>query len=264
MIRSPQDVNVIKDTLHKEASISIEWFKLNLILANPDKFQFILFENSAHTNKEFFNFQNVKIQCDTSVKLLGVTLDQKLSFNNHISNLVAQDGAQLSALISIKRYLDKSFKLILAKTFIFSHFKYCPNIVHIQILHLCEKNNSNKLEQIQKALNIALKCSNSDYELLLTLKLDKQISILIEVYKVLNNLNPSYIKDLFLEVKQPHFTRNSVSGLTIPSIKSTTYGLHSGKFYWAVLWNSLPSNLLAAENPNQFRSFLLELGGNSL
>ena len=262
---SNRDVNVIKDTLQKEASMAIEWFKLNLMEVNPDKFQFILFGNSAHKKQEFLELQNVKIQCETSVKLLGVTLDLKLSFNNHINNLAAKAGAQLSALTRIKRYLDESSKLTMAKTFIFSHFKYCP-----VIWHFCGRNNSNKLEQIQKrALNIALKSSSSDYELLLrqasltSLELERQKSILIEVYKTLNNLNPAYLKDLFLQVKQPHFTRNSVSGLTLPSIKSTTYGLHSVRFYGAVLWNSLPSNLQEAENLKQFRFLLQDWKGTA-
>ena len=153
----------------------------------------------------------------------------------------------------------------MAKTFIFSHFKYCP-----VIWHFCGRNNSNKLEQIQKsALNIALKSSSSVYELLLrqasltSLELERQKSILIEVYKTLNNLNPAYLKDLFLQVKQPHFTRNSVSGLTLPSIKSTTCGLHSVRFYGAVLWNSLPSNLQAAENLKQFRFLLQDWKGTA-
>ena len=98
--------------------MAIEWFKLNLMEVNPDKFQFILFGNSAHKKQEFLELQNVKIQCETSVKLLGVTLDQKLSFNNHINNLAAKAGAQLSALTRIKRYLDESSKLTMAKTFI--------------------------------------------------------------------------------------------------------------------------------------------------
>ena len=135
-------------------------------------------------------FSDVEIQCETSVKLLGVRLDYKLYFNEHINFLAAKAGAQLSALSRVQRFLDVDSKLILVKTFILSHFRYCPIV-----WHFCGKLNANKLEYIQKrALKLALDHSNEDYGQLLAkanlLEITRQKCILIEVYKSINNLNP--------------------------------------------------------------------------
>ena len=58
------------------------------MIVNPDKFQAILFQKG---NK---NKQNYKLQIDTeviattdSVKLLGITIDDKLNFYEYISNV---------------------------------------------------------------------------------------------------------------------------------------------------------------------------------
>ena len=120
--------------------------------ANPNKFEFILFVRNVNPVTESLSFSDVTIQCATEVKLLGVTLDYKLTFSTHINNLASKAEAQLCALNTIKHYLDKDARLTLAKTFILLHFRYWPII-----WHFCGKLNANKLENIQKrTLSIAL------------------------------------------------------------------------------------------------------------
>ena len=100
------DVNEVKKILINESVKAITWFEMNLMEANPDKFQFMLLGKSVIPEKESLKFSNVEIQCVTSVKLLGVTLDYKLNFNEHINFLAAKAGAQLSALSRVRRFLD--------------------------------------------------------------------------------------------------------------------------------------------------------------
>ena len=162
--------------------------------------------------------------------------------------------AQLSALSRVRRFLDVDSKLIVVKTFILSHFRYCQIV-----WHFCSKLNANKLENIQKrSLKLALDHSNEDYGQLLakanlsTLEVTRQKCILIEVYKSINNLNPVYLNDLFTRVNSVHFTRGSVMGLSVPSAMIVTYCSHSIKHFGTILWNSLPFHFQTAENINTF------------
>ena len=198
------DVNEVKKIVINESVKAITWFETNLMEANPDKFQFMLLGKSVIPEKKSLKFSNVEIQCETSVKLLGVTLYYKLNFNERINFLAAKAGGQLSSLSKVRRFLDIDSKLILVKTFILSHFRYCPIV-----WHFCGKLNANKLENIQKrALKLALDHSNEDYGQLLakanlttgTLEIKRQKCILIEVYKSINNLIPVYLNDLFTRV----------------------------------------------------------------
>ena len=107
---------------------AVDWFKINLMVANAEKFQFTLLGKNVCDETEYIEFSDVKIGCEPEVKLLGVKLDYKLSFNTHINNLASKARAQLSALTRIKRFLDQDSKLTLAKTFITSHFVYCSAV----------------------------------------------------------------------------------------------------------------------------------------
>jgi hypothetical protein len=253
-----KDILSIKKIIAKEASMAIKWFQINLMEANPEKFQFTLLGKNVCPETESLEFSDVKIECESEVKLLGVTLDYKLSFNTHTNNLASKAGAQLSALTRIKRYLDEGCKITLTKTFITSHFRYCP-----VVWHFCGQGNTEKLENIQKrSLSLALNQPNNDYGALLkkanltTLELTRQKCILIEVYKSVNNLNPNYLNNLFQKVNISHFTRNSVNGLCIPTTKTVSYGSHSVKHFGAILWNNLPSDIQTAENLNIFKERL--------
>ena len=159
-----KDTETVKNILTNEATLALHWFKINLMEANAEKFQFILLGKNVSPETEYLEFSDVKIGCEPEVQLLGVTLDYKLSFNTHVNNLAAKAGAQLSALTRIKKFLDQDSKLTLAKTFITSHFRYCP-----VVWHFCGQGNTVKLENIQKrALSLVFSLPDSDYYVLLS------------------------------------------------------------------------------------------------
>ena len=81
------NVATVKNRLCIETTRNISWFKNNLMEANPNKFEFILFGRKVNPVTESLSFSDVIIKCATEVKLLDVT-DYKLTFSSHINNLV--------------------------------------------------------------------------------------------------------------------------------------------------------------------------------
>ena len=55
--------------------------------ANPGKFQAIAVGKRTHSENICFNLGENSVDCEDSVKLLGVTIDFKLDFDEHISNV---------------------------------------------------------------------------------------------------------------------------------------------------------------------------------
>ncbi len=57
--------------------------------ANPSKFQFMLMK--SFTSKEllpnFIDINDTRIERDSQIKLLGITIDDKLKFDKHIDIL---------------------------------------------------------------------------------------------------------------------------------------------------------------------------------
>ena len=59
--------------------------------------------------------------------LLGIAIDDKLSFDKHVSTLFKKAARQLNVLCHLNHLLDekKHNKMIIYVTFIISNFNYC-------------------------------------------------------------------------------------------------------------------------------------------
>ena len=76
--------------ISKEESESTKnWFTENNMIVNPEKFQTIVLlkGNRNNNTKSTLNIENIIINTSKSVKLLGITIDNKLNFEEHISVL---------------------------------------------------------------------------------------------------------------------------------------------------------------------------------
>ena len=61
----------------------------------------------------------------------------------------------------------------------------------------------------------------------------------LEVFKCMNGLSPSYIKDLF-EMDMNSYDLRDNKKLVQPRVKTTLYGPRTIRYYGAHIWNMLP------------------------
>ena len=182
--RSSPDVNVILSNLKNDCQISLKWFDDNGMKANPSKFKFMIISLEYIEPQELMISEDVCLQSQTDIKVLGVTIDHRLTFNEHISVCTLTAARQLNALFLVSRYLDTKSKSILYNSFVASNFNYCP-----RVWHFCGVTNNNKLEKIQeRSLRILFNDYESDVHDLLdsiggqTLALRRLKYMLLEVY----------------------------------------------------------------------------------
>ena len=71
---------------------------------------------------------NARIWESQHHKLLGVTIDKNLKFNNHISDMCIKASRKLTALGRLSRLLPFAKRRLLMKSFIETQFSYCPLI----------------------------------------------------------------------------------------------------------------------------------------
>ena len=91
---------------------SIDWFKNNNMIANPDKFQAIIMnirKENQITHK--LKIHNNEIETTKSVKLLGIEVDNQLSFNQHISKLCSKAAMQLIAICRLAKFMGHKEKI---------------------------------------------------------------------------------------------------------------------------------------------------------
>ena len=94
------------NTLEKETGVALSWLENNEMIANPEKFHAILLrKNQTNTSGEQININGKMIKSEETVKLLGVTLDYRLDFDPHISNICKKAAAQLNVLKRLKAFI---------------------------------------------------------------------------------------------------------------------------------------------------------------
>ena len=94
--------------------------------ANPDKFHFMLISTKAQNIDTLDIGNGTIIKSESHIKALGVEIDCKLNFNEHVSATCKKAALQLNALARISRFLDVSSRKVIYNSFIFSNFNYCP------------------------------------------------------------------------------------------------------------------------------------------
>ena len=95
--------------------------------ANSDQFKaFLIDKIGANYTNEKKQLSNEDVQLVPSVKLQGITTDDCLTFNEHISNMCKSAANQLNALIRLKTFLSSNERKVLVNSFVLSSFNYCP------------------------------------------------------------------------------------------------------------------------------------------
>ena len=164
------------------------------MIVNAVKFQAIILYKKESEAKYKLTIDNNDIESTKSVKLLSITIDDCLRFDQHISNLCSKAAMKLNAFGRLQKYMGKSVKLTIVNSSIYANFNYCPLVLE----------SIRKIEKIKKhCLKIVLDDYDSDYDVLLrksgkvTMEIKRLRVLVIEIFKTVNNLHPNYMKDIF-------------------------------------------------------------------
>ena len=86
--------------LPSESVKTIKWFKENKMIVNADKFQVLLIDKRKqdHTN-EVVQIEEQSTKAVPLVELLGIQIDDKLSFNIPISKICNSEANQLNTIL---------------------------------------------------------------------------------------------------------------------------------------------------------------------
>ena len=112
----------------------------------------------VHTN-EIFKIGSKEIKAASQVKLLGVKLDNKLNFEQHINRFCKSAANQLNALIRLKRVLGFQERKVLVNSFDLSNFRYCT-----LVWMFASSKSLTKIENLNKrALSLMFDHYSSSY-----------------------------------------------------------------------------------------------------
>ena len=90
-----------------------------------------------------------------------------------------------------------------------------------------------------------------------SMKVKRLKSLCIEIYKTLNDLNPSYMKKFFpIKLQNKPVRTFHEKNLIVPTVKSTTFGTNSLRSMGPKIWNNLPNDLKSSETLSKFKNII--------
>ena len=222
------------------------------MVANPAKFQ-VMFLGTNDPNLGL-NIDGKIISNSSEVKLLGVILDNKLSFLPHIKDICSKATRKTKALLRIRNYLNDKTAKLLCNSFILSNFNYCP------LIWMFSNKEGNALLNAthKRALRAQLNNFSISFNDMLQITDQKTIHnknlayLAIDVYKSINSINPQFINELFSFKTSYTFRRGKL--LNLPPYTSVDSWLHRS----ILAWNNLPRELKESKSVTLFKKELVK------
>ena len=218
--------STLQMNLQNNLDLLVSWFRKNLLAINHSKSQSMVFNRV--TLPTSFVIESNQLE----IKLLGIIIDNSLSFKAHIKEICRKLNNKVSILLRIRKFIPLDIMVKLYKAFILPHFEYSsPLFIGLS------KGLSAKLESTNKfALRTLLNHSKSiTYEELLKIAHNKNLEhrrmeqALVLVYKSIYGQAPNYIQGMFT-LRSNGYSLRGHHKVVIPR-PTSSYMLHSLRSY---------------------------------
>ena len=194
---SGNDANAVINKLKQDFSKIFKWFYENFVILNPDIYYFLTLP--FQDTKPNFSHDNLIIKNVSEKNILGITVDNKLTFKSHLKNICKKANQKLNALARITKFTSLFQRKTLSNSFIKSQFSYCPLIWMFTSKGLDEKINRIHEKSLRLVLNDHQPTLDEILDPLKEKTLHQQCidRLLTEVYKFINGYSPDIMNDVF-------------------------------------------------------------------
>ena len=221
--------------LEHNSELAIAWFEMNNMKFNTDKCHLLI---SGNKNEYMWAKLDEDIVWESNdVELLGVTIDNNLRFDKHVSNICLKANRKLSALTRVAKFVPFKKRRILFKAFIESQFKYCPLVWMFHGRQINDKIN--KLHE--RALRIVYNDTVTSFENLLIK--DKSFTIhhqniqllAIEINKAIHTCQEKILAKIFFVRNNHNYNLRSESELLLPNVSTVFKVQNSISYFGSVM-----------------------------
>ena len=245
------------EKLQKDIDNLVEWTKKWKVTFNADKCHVLTlgkFVNITHTHRYVVSgeeLEHVYVEKD-----LGVTIDENLTFSEHISNKTRSAIGIMAKIRSAFSYLDQETFKKLYISFVRPHLEYAQSMWSPH-----QAKFVNMLENVQKrATQLVDGLGNLEYSERLrklklpSLKYRRLRGDMIEVFKHYNTYDKKVLSASF----QPRIrsSRRHQYQLHERVPQDGTTGIQANSFYYRVsrAWNVLPQSVVSAPSIDAFKN----------
>ena len=256
-------------TLNNELENVTKWLNANRLTVNMKKTHYMIFHRAKFkTTGQDVVMQNSALTCVTTTKFLGVIIDHKFKWNDHITYVKRKISKSIGILYKIRRFLDMNTLIQMYHSFVFPYLIYCVEIWgNASAIHL------DPLKKIQKKSIRAITFSEFSapseplFQRSNILNFDKLVfqRICLMMFKHHIGVVPKPISDLFQTNDNFHSysTRNS-QALRTPIGKSEAI-YQTFTYIGSLAWNYISSKIPTDVSYICFKNYAkLHIQANSL
>jgi hypothetical protein len=187
-----------------------------------------------------------------AIKLLGVVIDNRLKFDEHMDEVEAKLRGRLRMLHRTSKFLGQHSRKTLFDTLILPVFQYSDSV-----FCGCSSEIQRRREVLQRLgmkyiLGVPTDYSTESlYDRLdyLTSQERSKLHLLSMVHKILNSGGPLYLKSKLINPDHQHLTRLSKSGLVITRGVDQSFSSQGPR-----LWNGLSEEIRSCKDFQMFRN----------
>jgi hypothetical protein len=241
------NIRDLERIMNHELSLLSEWLKSNKLSLNVSKTHFILFTSPRKKiNYEMsLNIDNNEISKVNHTKFLGVVLDSKLSWKDHVSYIKGKISKSIGIIYRAKLNLNKECLISLYYAFVYPYLNYCisvwggANITTLTPIIMIHKRTIRCIANVPK--DTSTLPLFKDFKMLQLTEIYK-LHILMFVYKFKKSLLPDIFYNYLIKTVEVHGhntrqTENYYLPLCRLDITQTGF-----KFNACKIWNSLPGD----------------------
>ena len=267
---SSSDSSILKLTSSLNADLEnfMNWCTSNDMLVNVPKTKAMLISTKPKLNQimtcpPILKIGNETIEISTNEKLLGVHIDNDLSWTTQIENTIKKCNTLLYLLRRIKCYLSIHVRKLFYNAYVLPHLDYCCTI--------WGNANSELMESVIKFQKRAARCildrdfDSPSSELFAELKWMEfpervKYQKAIIMYKISHNLAPKYLQDLFQQTADIHdrALRSTSDNLLYVPKPNLEQFRNSLSYSGSKTWNSIPINIKQSDSLSLFKKKYLE------
>jgi hypothetical protein len=260
---SDKNINVLQKTLQQSLDSVHEWYKRNKLSLSVEKCTSMVINNSKKKCLDSFQLtlDGVMIDNLNKTKYLGLTIDNKFHWQEHISQVATKVNANNYRLRRLKSSVPRDIKLKIHKAVTLPIIDYANTV-----WGSFSKSNDKLIERLE---HMAARAITGEYDYINKrgAQLMKDLDIphfnyrvnynkCLLMYKSINGLTPDHISNnfhLLQDISNRELRDKHKMHLHVPRPKCEIYKrslLYSGP----VLWNQLPTQLQSATSLNSFKS----------
>ena len=253
------DVDAAKSRVEDCVSAICRWMNLNELKLKHHKTEVILIHSKYRPGPSFQSLRvgDQNVAATSSARSLGVTFDEHMSLNVHVSSICKSSFYHLRNLARIRKYLTKDSATVVVHAFVTSKLDYRNALLcglpkyQLQKLQYVQNTAARVVCQVGKFRHITPVLQELHW---LPIQYRIVFKIMLLVYKSLNGASPSYLAQQ-LHYRSYSKSLRSVSNelLLQPRSNTKTYGDRAFAVCAPRIWNLLPYAIRKSDTVLSFK-----------